>query len=135
LVTGLENDQAKTSRFIKRAKAMNASAKGAMEPAAPIDLQFLERQSLGRQDLLREVLALFDAHAANQVSRLHAATSAGIRREVAHSILGAARGIGAHTVAEAARAVEQGGDPATEIADLDRAVTEARAFIGRYLAS
>ena len=113
---------------------MNAVANGTLEPAAPIDLPFLERQSLGRRDLLREVLALFDAHAANQVSRVHTATNPRARREAAHAIVGAARGIGAHAVAAAAQAVERGDDAESEIADLDRAVREARAFIGRYLA-
>jgi HPt (histidine-containing phosphotransfer) domain-containing protein len=116
-------------------QAMNAVANRTPEPNAPIDLGFLEKQSLGRQDLLREVLALFDVHAANQVSRVHAATSPRVRREAAHAIVGAARGIGAFAVAAAAQAVERGDDPATGIANLDRAVSEARAFIGRYLAS
>lgn len=112
---------------------MDAATKTALEPAVPIDLRFLEKQALGRQDLLREVLTLFDSHAANQVRVLHATTSPRARREAAHAILGAARGIGALAVAAAAQAVEQGTDEA-EIADLDRAVTEARAFIGRFLA-
>lgn len=112
---------------------MDAATKTTLEPAAPIDLRFLEKQALGRQDLLREVLTLFDSHAANQVRVLYATTSPRVRREAAHAILGAARGVGAFAVAAAAQAVERGADDA-EIADLDRAVTEARAFIGRFLA-
>jgi hypothetical protein len=113
---------------------MAAFANRMPPPAAPIDLRFLERQSLGRQDLLREVLALFDVHAANQVRRVHAATSPRIRREAAHAIVGAARGVGAFAVAAAAQAVERGDDPVSGIANLERAVSEARAFIRRYLA-
>jgi HPt (histidine-containing phosphotransfer) domain-containing protein len=112
---------------------MNGPVNSELERASPIDLDHLRRQTLGRAELAREVLVLFDEHAANQVTIARRAPTSAGKREAAHSLIGAAKGVGAFAVAQAATAVERGRDPLRGMAALDAAVQEARAFIGAYL--
>lgn len=83
---------------MQRAQAADA---GAM----PIDLDHLARQTLGDVSLRREVLELFVSEMAAARTRL-VGIMADDRAELAHRIKGAARGIGANTVAESAAALE-----------------------------
>jgi HPt (histidine-containing phosphotransfer) domain-containing protein len=62
--------------------------------------------TFGDENLAREVLALFDRQAEQLIERIAEARSVSTRREVAHMLKGAALGIGAHAVAEAAGEVE-----------------------------
>ena len=101
----------------------------------PIDLDHLRRSTLGEPGLAREVLGLF----ADQVARVHGQLAklppnAGA---LAHTLKGSARAIGAFSVAEAAAALElmirDGTAPAHALADLDAAVTAARAAVEEIL--
>lgn len=70
----------------------------------PLDLDHLARMTLGEAALEREVLILFVAQARQllDLMKRDAAQASG----AAHKLKGAARGIGAFAVAEAAEAVE-----------------------------
>jgi HPt (histidine-containing phosphotransfer) domain-containing protein len=102
----------------------------------PIDIDHLARMTLGDTSLEREVLAMFSAQA---VSLLGALT--GLPPEtnaLAHTLKGAARAIGAFGVAEAAERLETvirggDGDPSRALAELDEAITQARAAIDAIL--
>jgi HPt (histidine-containing phosphotransfer) domain-containing protein len=82
-----------------------------------IDLVHLSRQTFGDHDLERELLALFDAQAAQFVERLQTPAAFGDsdwRIALAHTIKGSARAVGAFAVGNAAEAYEQAlrsGDP------------------------
>lgn len=71
----------------------------------PIDLEHLGRQTLGDPALQREVLSIFVREMETARTRLAGPQASG-RGELAHRIKGAARGIGANSVAASAAALE-----------------------------
>lgn len=73
----------------------------------PVDLVHLARHTLGDPDLEREVLLLFVVQARAYLSRLKEAGNERTWRETAHTIKGAARGIGAWHVADQAEFAER----------------------------
>lgn len=100
-----------------------------------IDVQHLGRMTLGEAALEAEVLGLFAAQSADLVARLK--TIPADAAALAHTLKGSARAIGAFRVADAALGVEaamkSNGDVAGAITQLQHAVEEARATIGRML--
>ena len=100
-----------------------------------LDLSHLETQTMGSTDLAREVLRLFLDQASELMARL--ADPAERRADVAHKLVGSARGIGLPAVAATAAALEQalrdGGAGAAELAPLVDAVRQADAAIRAYL--
>lgn len=96
--------------------------------ARPIDLAHLSRQTMGDRDLEREVLSMF-LHQARMVGDRLAGANAQERQSLAHGLKGAARGIGAFAVAEAAGQVEA--DPLAEagIGELREALACVRDFV------
>lgn len=86
--------------------AGSKSNAAAAEPRHAIDLAHLEQATFGDEALAREVLTLFDRQAEKLIVQIADAPSARTRREVAHLLKGAARGVGAHAVAAAAEEVE-----------------------------
>ena len=70
----------------------------------PLDLDHLARMTLGEAVLEREVLILFVAQARQLLDLIE--SDAAQATSAAHKLKGAARGIGAFAVAEAAEAVE-----------------------------
>jgi HPt (histidine-containing phosphotransfer) domain-containing protein len=100
----------------------------------PIDLGHLKRMTLGDESLEREVLAMFSAQSARLIGTLAALPEA---RELAHTLKGSARAIGAFAVADAADALESvlanGEDPTEALAELTDAVTQARTAIDAQL--
>ena len=101
----------------------------------PIDLEHLGQSTLGNTSLAREVLGLFADQAARVQGQLAAAPpDAGA---LAHTLKGSARAIGAFAVADAAAALElairEGQASAQALADLDAAVTAARAAVDAML--
>jgi len=101
---------------------------------APVDLSHLARQTGGDEALAREVLALYVARAAADLDRLKGAAAGEARREAAHLMVGSARAIGAARVSRLAAAVEEAAAGPCDLADLEAAVSEARAFVEDYLA-
>jgi HPt (histidine-containing phosphotransfer) domain-containing protein len=88
-----------------------AEAAGAFEPrAGAIDLAHLERATFGDKALAREVLTLFDRQAEKLVAEIAGERSVRARREAAHTLKGAARGVGAFAVAQAAEEMEAAAD-------------------------
>jgi HPt (histidine-containing phosphotransfer) domain-containing protein len=101
----------------------------------PIDLQHLQRMTLGDAGLEREVLAMFSAQTVRLIATLAALPAdAGA---LAHTLKGSARAIGAFGVADAAAALEavlaKDGDTAPALAALGDAVALARSAVDAML--
>ncbi len=96
--------------------------------ARPIDFAHLGRQTMGDKGLEEEVLGLFAREARCSVDRLGREPVTG-RSSVAHRLKGAARGVGAFAVAEAAEALETHPEDEAAMAALLHAVAEAVDFI------
>jgi HPt (histidine-containing phosphotransfer) domain-containing protein len=77
--------------------------------AKPVDLVHLSTQTLGDRELEIQVLGVFTSQAGIYVNAWKAAKGAEARRRAAHSLKGAARGIGAWTLAEIAEQAEAPG--------------------------
>ena len=111
--------------------------------STPIDLEHLARYTGGEKTLNAEILKLFDAQVTDMVGQLNALLE--IRdakrwREITHTIKGAARGVGAFGMGEAAAAAEPV-DPANAekaraaIDNLQAEAMSVRGFIQSYLAA
>lgn len=72
----------------------------------PIDLVHLARQTLGDRSLEREVLNLFVVQARSVLAQMQAAPPGRPRLELAHTLKGSARSVGAWQVAAEAEACE-----------------------------
>ncbi len=101
----------------------------------PIDLEHLQRMTLGDAGLEREVLAMFSAQTVSLIGRLM--TLPADAGALAHALKGSARAIGAFAVADAAARFEavlqKGDDPSASLAGLRDAVAEARTAIDAIL--
>src|ERR1700742_5100555 len=109
----------------------------------PIDLEHLARYTGGEKALNAEILKLFDSQVTDMVGQLNAVLA--VRdtrrwREIAHTIKGAARGVGAFGMGEAAAAAEPV-DPTNSdkaqaaIRNLESEAQSVRGFIQNYLAA
>ena len=94
----------------------------------PIDLDHLERQTLGDRALRREVLALFVGQMTAAAGEL-AGPSDATRAALAHRIKGSAGGVGARRVAAAAAVLEAAPERPDLAAELQGCIHEALAFI------
>jgi len=101
----------------------------------PIDLQHLQRMTLGDAGLEREVLAMFSAQTVRLIATLAALPADAAA--LAHTLKGSARAIGAFGVADAAAGLEavlaKGDDPAPALAELRDAVEQARSAVDAML--
>jgi len=103
----------------------------------PIDLVHLARMTFGDRGLEREVLQLFDRQTVFLMERIQSGASQDVPALV-HMLKGAARAIGATSVARAAEAVElvdraAESDRRRAIAELRACTEEACAFIADLL--
>lgn len=101
----------------------------------PIDLVHLARTTMGDRGLEREVLQLFDRQSTLLIARMRAAAPGGLAN-LAHTMKGSARGIGAWRVARAAEALELAGgadETARALDQLAAASDEACALIAELL--
>ena len=112
--------------------------------AAPIDLDHLARYTGGDRTLNTEILRLFNGQVHNMVDELLAVLQQrDVRkwRQVTHTLKGAARGVGAFAMGEAAAAAEPidpalSQDRAIQVIEALRVEGEAvQAFIDEYLAA
>lgn len=111
------------------------------EAQAVIDLNHLARYTGGDTQLNAEVLRLFDTQATELVARLHdilSARDAKSWKEVMHTIKGAARGIGAFVLADAAAFAEpidpcDQNNAAKALDTLEERAGAVQAFIRDYL--
>jgi HPt (histidine-containing phosphotransfer) domain-containing protein len=109
----------------------------------PIDLDHLARYTGGEKALNTEILRLYDTQITDMVRQLN--TVMGLRdakrwREIAHTIKGAARGIGAFGMGEAAAAAEPVDPANTEkaraaIQTLESEARTVHGFIQTYIAA
>lgn len=72
----------------------------------PIDLVHLARQTLGDRSLEQEILALYLKQAQSLLQRIEESACARERCDIAHTLKGSSRAVGAWQVATAAEAVE-----------------------------
>ena len=110
--------------------------------AAAVDLTHLARYTGGDAALNAEILRLFDNQASEMVERLQSildARDAKSWREITHTLKGAARGIGAFALGDAAAAAEPI-DPAADsvtaaaaLQSLQSNSTAVQGFIRSYL--
>lgn len=94
----------------------------------PIDLDHLERQTMGDKALGREVLGLFVEQSVSVRDKLALAVQSE-RILLAHGLKGAARGVGAFAVAECADAIERNPGESVHIERLTTLVEDVRAFV------
>lgn len=100
----------------------------------PVDLDHLRAQTLGNVDLQREVLHLFARQVAECIARIRASETVAVRSEAAHTLVGAARGVGAFSLAHVAGEIELAKGPITgRLVALERAAGEVRFFIAGIL--
>jgi HPt (histidine-containing phosphotransfer) domain-containing protein len=101
----------------------------------PIDIEHLQRMTLGDASLEREVLAMFSAQAVSLIGAL--ATLPADTGALAHTLKGSARAIGAFGVADAAgyleAAILDGNHPAQALTELNEAIAQARMAIDAIL--
>lgn len=101
--------------------------------ASAIDVGHLNRQTMGDRSLEREVLELFRRQARILLFRFDALTNPSERADVAHTLKGSARGVGANRVAFAAdeleRAASAGEPTGRALAELAESVAEVTSAI------
>jgi HPt (histidine-containing phosphotransfer) domain-containing protein len=101
----------------------------------PIDIEHLQRMTLGDASLEREVLAMFSAQAAGLIGKLAALPPDAAA--LAHTLKGSARAIGAFAVADAASdleaALQQGGNVSQALTELKAAIAQARMAVDAIL--
>jgi HPt (histidine-containing phosphotransfer) domain-containing protein len=101
----------------------------------PIDIEHLQRMTLGDASLEREVLAMFSAQAAGLIGKLAALPADAAA--LAHTLKGSARAIGAFAVADAASDLEavlqQGGNASQALTELKAAIAQARMAVDAIL--
>jgi HPt (histidine-containing phosphotransfer) domain-containing protein len=97
----------------------------------PIDMDHLSRQTLGDGGIAREVLGLFliEIGTAREVIRAETESE---RRELAHRLKGAARAIGAFSLAETAGHIEDTPGDDRLVADFLQRVLELEDFIASF---
>lgn len=101
---------------------------------APIDLEHLRQQTLGNEDLQKQVLRIFLRQSAECIQRIKAAPDMAERSAAAHALVGAARGVGAFSVAYIACEIELAKAAVTgRLIALERAHERARDFIVDFL--
>jgi HPt (histidine-containing phosphotransfer) domain-containing protein len=101
----------------------------------PIDIEHLQRMTLGDAGLEHEVLTMFSSQTIRLMHDIAAPSSD--RRALVHTLKGSARAIGAFRVADAAEFLEavlqQGGDPSEAFDELSDTVAGARTAIDEIL--
>lgn len=105
----------------------------------PIDFDHLQRFTMGNRSLEAEVLSLFRSQSHSCIERLKTASDDRDWHEAAHTLKGAAAGIGAWAVHEASRTVEQMqgnvrvSDGYTALDTLEAAISDTDAMIAQFL--
>lgn len=109
---------------------MSATIKSSDSAQGPVDLDHLREITLDDAKTEREVLTLFSERAAASLIAIEKAQTRRERHDAAHRLVGGARAIGAHDLAEAAKAVEMAEDiDDDEIAALFSAMAEVISFL------
>ncbi len=116
-----------------------AAAAAPPDESRPIDLVHLSRQTLGDRDLEIELLSLFERqadHILRQIAAMGPDGDRRLRHDLAHTLKGSARAVGAKAVAARAEAYEEclsaqadGARTAAAQDALQQAVDAARAAV------
>ncbi len=101
---------------------------GTPSRARPIDLVHLARQTMGDRAVEQEVLAMFAQQLCSVRGRLAAADPTE-RKHLAHTLKGAARGVGAFAVGDCAERIEADPADGDAMALLSTLIDEAKDFI------
>ena len=107
----------------------------------PIDLVHLAKQTFGERDLESELLRLFDRQSAQILAHLagHDMIAGRVKADIAHTLKGSARAVGAFGVASAAEEYEsaaaRGEDDKPAFEHLAQAVAAAHGAIVELLAN
>ena len=135
----MEAEVANTARkYVETVDAEPAAT--APDAGRPIDLVHLAKQTFGERDLEAELLRLFDRQSAQIVARLSdpVMPDRRWRADLAHTLKGSARAIGAFGVASAAETYEAScaanDDLDAALATLAGTVSAAHLAIGELLA-
>lgn len=94
----------------------------------PIDLVHLTRQTLGDRALEQEVLGMF-LHQLGTIREGIGFTDVEERRALAHTLKGAAAGVGAFAIADCAEQIEQSPSDDLLVRQLSELIDQARDFI------
>jgi len=97
--------------------------------AHAIDLVHLSKQTMGDATLEAELLRLFDRQTRNILAQLEAELAARRRSDLAHTLKGSARAIGAFLVADAAERLETAHP--TSVAERERLLCELKCAVRR----
>ncbi|MEM7619787.1 MAG: Hpt domain-containing protein [Pseudomonadota bacterium] len=106
--------------------------------STPIDVEHLDKLTMGDVSVKEEVLKLFCEHSDSYIERLRSSQSAKDWREAAHSLKGSARGIGAWHVATQAEKLEAlnecdvARDRDRIIADLRDSIENVKSYIQKH---
>ena len=135
----MEADLAQTARaYFEMVDEKSAHGTGANRP---IDLVHLAKQTFGERDLESELLRLFDRQSAQILAHLagHDMTAGRVKADIAHTLKGSARAVGAFGVASAAEEYEsaaaRGEDDKPAFEHLAQAVAAAHGAIAELLAN
>src|SRR5690348_17349020 len=105
--------------------------------AAPVDLVHLARYTGGDRGLDAEILRLFDQQCQEMVARLERlvdeAPDSKAWKEIMHTLKGAARGIGAFPLADAAAAAETAAQDRTAIIRAVEQITLRSAAVQNFI--
>jgi HPt (histidine-containing phosphotransfer) domain-containing protein len=97
-----------------------------------VDFAYLENYAAGDQQVVDEVLAIFREQASMWLALLDPSAEGGAWRDAAHTLKGAAMGVGAHAVAQACAAAETGRE--ASFAERARLLDEVRYTLDLALA-
>ncbi|WP_034658692.1 Hpt domain-containing protein [Chelativorans sp. J32] len=98
----------------------------------PIDLAHLSKQTMGDEELKREILDLFLVQATaakTEIADINAAT----RRCVAHRLVGSARAVGAFAIAACAAELEAAPNSEELAQRLPRLIDEMKLFVSQHV--
>ncbi len=113
---------------------MNSLVKYVEPVSSPLDLVHLSRQTLGDRELEREILSLFVKQSIQLNERILSSSKLDEQHDLAHTLVGSARAVGAWRVAKAAEHVDlvlnRGGlELSTALSELADFIDEANSMI------
>ncbi len=113
---------------------MNSLVKYVKPMSPPLDLVHLSRQTLGDRELEREILSLFVKQSVQLSQRMFKSSKAEEQHDLAHTLIGSARAVGAWRVAKAAEHVDSvlnkgGVELSAALTELGDVIDEANSMI------
>lgn len=113
---------------------MNSLVKYVEPVSPPLDLVHLSRQTLGDLELEREILSLFVKQSVQLSQRMFNSSKINEQHDLAHTLIGSARAVGAWRVAKAAEHVDSvlnrgGVELSVALAELGEFIDEANSMI------